>query len=171
MINTLNTSLIGNQTAVTTSPDTWTDYFQLDSTGWTRNHRIALPNSQQPQQWSGFQAVTPGTISSSGNSFTLALSLPDQYLGAASIFNASVITYIAPASNPLDLHPIDSLGPTLTNTQAINYISFNSSVSTQNTLTDSGGLGDWLAYPADFPDLTNSNYQNFDVKSLSIFIQ
>lgn len=168
VINTLNSALIGNQTAITTSQDTWTDYFQLDTSGWTRNHRIALPNSSAPQQFTGFQAITPGTIS--GNSFTIALSLPDVYLGNATTFNASVITYISPQSDPGNLHAIDALGPTLSGTP-IDYLSFNAAVSKTNSKADSGGLGDWLTYPGDFPDLTNSDYQNFDIKSFTVVVQ
>ncbi len=168
VINTLNTALIGNQTAVTTSPDTWTDYFQFDLTGWTRNHRIAPPNAPQPQQWTGFQVITPGSISPTGNSFTLTLSLPDTYLGSATLFNASIITYIAPQTNPSDLHPIDALGPTIISTSPIDYLTFNVATSMTNSKADTGGLGDWATYPADFPDLVNSNYINYDVKAFTV---
>lgn len=171
IVNTLNPNLIGNNTVLTSSTDTWTDYFQYDITGWTRNHRIALPNSQQPQQWTGFQAITPGAISASQNSFTVALSTPDQYLGNATSFLVSVITYIAPQSNPANLHAIDALGPQLNGGTTIDYIAFNSSLSNQNSKADSGGLGDWLAYPLDFPDLTNSDYTNFDIKSMTVILQ
>lgn len=171
VINSLNTSLIGNQIAVTTSPDTWTDTIELSTSGWSRNHRIASPTSQQPQQWSGFQAITPGTISSSGNSFTVALTLPDQVLGSANLFNASIITYLAPVSNPGDLHPIDSLGPLLSPSTAIDFLTFNAAASNPNTKADSGGTGDWATYPADFPDLQPADYQNYDIRSLTISIQ
>lgn len=168
VINTLNTSLIGNQVAVTTSPDTWTDYFQLDVNGWTRNHRIALPTSQQPQQFTGLQAITPGSISSSGNNFTIALSLPDQYLGNAGTFNASVITYIAPSSSSGSLHAIDALGPTLSGV-SIDYLSFNASSSKTNSKSDA--LGDWQTYQGDFPEFQSTDYQNFDIKSFTVTIQ
>lgn len=163
VINTLNTSLIGNQFAITTSPDTWTDYFELDSGGWIRNHRIAQPNSQQPQQFTGQQAITPGTIS--GNSFTLVLSLPDQYLGAANKFNVSVISYIALANNPGLLFPVDALGPQVSSSSPIDFISFDNTVSATNNKPDPSG--DWTSY-SKFPDITSANYQNFDITSLTV---
>lgn len=165
VLNTLNTGLIGNQFAITTSPDTWTDYFELNSTGWIRNHRIAPPSSQQPQQWTGNQAITPGTISSSNNSFTLVVSLPDQYLGTAGKFNASIITFIAQASSPGILYPIDALGPPVSTNSSIDFLTFDTSVSSTNNKSDS--LNDWTTY-ARFPDITVANYQNFDVQSLTV---
>lgn len=164
VINNLNPALIGSQTAITTNPDTWTDYFELNNGGWIRNDRIAPPSSQQPQQWTGAQPVTPGTIGTT--SYTMEVTLPDHYLGNASQFNVSVITYIAPQSNPSDILPIDALGPPITATSPISYISFNSAISKINTMSDP--LDDYATYPAQFPDLQASDYQNFDISSFTV---
>jgi hypothetical protein len=166
VINDFNQSLVGTETAVTTNPCTWTDYFELNNGGWIRNDRIAPCTSNQPQQFTGAQAITPGTISNGGTSFTIALSLPDPHLGSASQFNVSVITYIAKQSNPANLVAIDALGPPLSANSPINYISFNSALSNTNTMNDP--LGDWVADPVDFPDITTAQYQDFDIASLTV---
>ncbi len=167
VINSLDPALIGGQNAVTTSPDTWTDYIQLDQFGWSRNHRIAPPYSQQPGQWTGFQPVSGGTTS--GNNLSVILTLPDLYLADAKQFNASLITYIAPEDNPNDLHPIDALGPPLSSSVPIEYLMFDAAVSPTNYKSDP--LGDYASYPADLADLSNADYRNFDIQSLTVVEQ
>ncbi len=176
-VNDLNSSLIGSDTLVTTNPDTWTDYFELDNGGWIRNDRIASPTSQQPQQWTGPQAITPGSISSNGNSFTIALTLPDHYLQNADQFNLNVFTYIVPASSSLVtcLNPqslcippvISEIGATLPTIPPL--INFNVNVS--NPYTINNQPDDYLEDPIDLPGLTTSDYENFALSSLTVSVQ
>jgi hypothetical protein len=176
-VNDLNTSLIGSDTLVTTNPDTWTDYFELDNSGWIRNDRIASPTSQQPQQWTGPQAITPGSITSNGNSLIIVLKLPDTYLGNAQQFDINVFTYIVPASSSLVncLNPqnqcippvISEIGAALPTTPPL--INFNENIS--NPYTINNQPNDYLEDPVDLPGLTTSDYENFALSSLTVSIQ
>lgn len=151
-------------------PSTWTDYLRYTGGAFYRNHRIA--GEGQGQQFTGERQVTIGSMS--GQTILFNISLPDNESvvgwGDPSQYFITAATYVSSNNDPQSLLRIDSMGARIAAGFTPENMLFNASISTSNTLADSGSTNDVVDYPIqlDACGFTAQDYNTLDITSLQV---